>query len=85
MEALTSASVALLTVWDSEFDPAHRRQTTLRLQIYIEIQTELLPSLFPVVKAVAGKEMVIEGLMVVRKSGGKSGDWQRDLDASPPS
>jgi molybdenum cofactor biosynthesis enzyme len=48
MEALTSASVALLTVWD-------------------------------MVKAVAGKEMVIEGLMVVGKSGGKSGDWKRDL------
>lgn len=32
-----------------------------------------------VVKAVAGKEMIIEGLMVVRKSGGKSGDWEREL------
>ncbi|KAL7412855.1 hypothetical protein BDY24DRAFT_407153 [Mrakia frigida] len=48
MEALTSASVALLTVWD-------------------------------MVKAVAGKEMIIEGLMVVKKSGGKSGDWEREV------
>jgi cyclic pyranopterin phosphate synthase len=48
MEALTSASTALLTVWD-------------------------------MVKAVAGKEMVIEDLMVVRKEGGKSGDWRRKV------
>lgn len=47
MEALTSVSVALLTVWD-------------------------------MVKAVAGKEMVIEDIKVVAKSGGKSGDWRRD-------
>lgn len=46
MEALTSVSVALLTVWD-------------------------------MVKAVAGKEMVIEDIKVVAKSGGKSGDWTR--------
>ena len=43
MEALTAASVALLTVYD-------------------------------MVKAV-DKAMVIEGLRVVAKSGGKSGDW----------
>lgn len=47
MEALTSASTALLTVWD-------------------------------MVKAVAGKEMMIQDLMVVRKEGGKSGDWKRN-------
>jgi cyclic pyranopterin phosphate synthase len=52
MEALTSASTALLTVWD-------------------------------MVKAVAGKEMIIQDLMVVRKEGGKSGDWKRNnLDGS---
>lgn len=52
MEALTSASTALLTVWD-------------------------------MVKAVAGKEMIIQDLMVARKEGGKSGDWKRNnLDGS---
>lgn len=30
-----------------------------------------------VVKAVAGKEMVIEDICVRKKSGGKSGDWVR--------
>jgi hypothetical protein len=38
-----------------------------------------------VVKAVAGKEMVIDGLMVVRKSGGKSGNWQRTLGSNTTS
>jgi len=47
MEALTAASVALLTVWD-------------------------------MVKVLAGKEMTIEGLKVVEKSGGKSGTWTRE-------
>lgn len=47
MEALTSVSVALLTVWD-------------------------------MVKAVAGKEMVIEDVKVTAKSGGKTGVWRRD-------
>ena len=46
MEALSAASVALLTVWD-------------------------------MVKAVAGKEMVMSDLMVTHKEGGKSGDWDR--------
>jgi molybdenum cofactor biosynthesis enzyme len=34
-----------------------------------------------VVKAVAGKEMIIDGLMVTKKSGGKSGDWERGTGA----
>jgi molybdenum cofactor biosynthesis enzyme len=46
MEALSAASVALLTVWD-------------------------------MVKAVAGKEMIVSDLMVTHKEGGKSGDWER--------
>ncbi|KZT43897.1 molybdenum cofactor biosynthesis prote, partial [Sistotremastrum suecicum HHB10207 ss-3] len=46
MEALTSVSVGLLTVWD-------------------------------MLKAVAGKEMSISGIKVVKKSGGRSGDFTR--------
>lgn len=33
-------------------------------------------------KAVAGREMRIGGIMVVRKSGGKSGDWIREVEES---
>lgn len=33
--------------------------------------------LWDMLKSVAGKEMRIDGLMVTHKSGGKSGDWQR--------
>lgn len=47
MEALTAASLSLLTVWD-------------------------------MTKALGGKEMRIEGVMVVHKEGGKSGDWRRE-------
>ncbi|EIN13885.1 molybdenum cofactor biosynthesis prote [Punctularia strigosozonata HHB-11173 SS5] len=48
MEALTAASVALLTVWD-------------------------------MLKAVAGKEMVITDILVQRKSGGQSGAFTRSV------
>lgn len=34
-------------------------------------------TVWDMLKAVAGREMVIEDLKVVRKSGGKSGDWAR--------
>lgn len=37
-----------------------------------------LLTVWDMVKAVAGKEMVIQDLMVIRKEGGKSGDWHRD-------
>jgi cyclic pyranopterin phosphate synthase len=47
MEALTAASVSLLTVWD-------------------------------MTKALSGRSMRIDGLMVVHKQGGKSGDWVRE-------
>jgi cyclic pyranopterin phosphate synthase len=47
MEALTAASISLLTVWD-------------------------------MTKAISGKVMQIDGLMVVHKEGGKSGDWIRE-------
>jgi molybdenum cofactor biosynthesis protein MoaC len=46
MEALTAASVALLTVWD-------------------------------MLKAVAGREMIISDLVIAQKSGGSSGDFVR--------
>ena len=46
MEALSAASVSLLTVWD-------------------------------MVKAVAGKDMIMSDLMVTHKEGGRSGDWDR--------
>lgn len=70
MEALTAASVALLTVWDSQSVQFPR------------CSLWLTRALRAVVKAVAGKEMTIEGLKVVRKSGGKSGDWMRE-DSEP--
>lgn len=35
-------------------------------------------TIWDMLKAVAGKEMLIDGIKVIRKSGGKSGDWQRD-------
>lgn len=38
--------------------------------------TSLL-TVWDMIKAVAGKEMMIEGLRVTRKEGGKSGDWER--------
>jgi molybdenum cofactor biosynthesis enzyme len=42
-----------------------------------------LLTVWDMVKAVAGKEMVIQDLMVTRKEGGKSGDWhRRDTDGS---
>lgn len=36
-------------------------------------------TVWDMLKAVAGKEMVIQDIKVVRKSGGKSGDWERTL------
>ena len=36
-------------------------------------------TVWDMLKAVAGKEMVIQDIKVVRKSGGKSGDWERLL------
>jgi len=36
-----------------------------------------LLTVWDMVKAVAGQEMVITDIKVVRKSGGKSGDWER--------
>jgi molybdenum cofactor biosynthesis enzyme len=42
-----------------------------------------LLTVWDMVKAVAGKEMIIQDCMVTRKEGGKSGDWRRqDLDGS---
>ncbi|KAJ9112712.1 hypothetical protein QFC22_006214 [Naganishia vaughanmartiniae] len=38
-----------------------------------------LLTVWDMVKAVAGKDMIIQDLMVVKKEGGKSGDWTRDL------
>ncbi len=35
-------------------------------------------TIWDMTKALAGREMVIEGLKVTRKSGGKSGDWTRE-------
>jgi len=37
----------------------------------------LMPAVWDCMKAVAGREMVMEDIKVVRKEGGKSGDWQR--------
>lgn len=36
-----------------------------------------LLTVWDMIKAIAGKEMIMSDLMVVRKSGGKSGDWAR--------
>lgn len=47
MEALTSVSITLLTIWD-------------------------------MTKSITGKEAMIDGVMVVKKEGGKSGDWIRE-------
>jgi len=89
MEALTSASVALLTVWDSTsisfpslFSPFPLFTLFSSSSMRFADRSPLpSPSVYVsvVVKAVAGKEMIIEGLMVVRKSGGKSGNWEREL------
>lgn len=36
-------------------------------------------TVWDMLKAVAGKEMVIQDIKVIKKSGGKSGDWEREL------
>lgn len=36
-------------------------------------------TIWDMLKAVAGKEMVIQDIKVIKKSGGKSGDWERSL------
>lgn len=36
-------------------------------------------TVWDMLKAVAGKEMVIQDIKVIKKSGGKSGDWERSL------
>jgi molybdenum cofactor biosynthesis enzyme len=36
-----------------------------------------LLTVWDMVKAVAGKEMIMSDLMVTHKEGGKSGDWDR--------
>lgn len=36
-------------------------------------------TVWDMLKAVAGKEMVIQDIRVIRKKGGKSGDWERQL------
>lgn len=36
-----------------------------------------LLTVWDMIKAIAGKEMIMSDLMVVQKSGGKSGDWAR--------
>jgi cyclic pyranopterin phosphate synthase len=37
-------------------------------------------TVWDMLKAVGGKDMVIEGVMVTSKSGGKSGDWTREVE-----
>lgn len=57
----------------------------LLIQIQMEALTAASSALLTVwdmVKAVAGKEMVIQDLMVTRKEGGKSGDWNRIVTGS---
>ena len=34
-------------------------------------------TVWDMLKAAAGKEMTIDGIMVIKKSGGKSADWER--------
>lgn len=37
-------------------------------------------TVWDMLKALGGKDMVIEGIMVTSKSGGKSGDWTREAE-----
>ena len=37
-------------------------------------------TVWDMLKAMGGKDMVIDGVMVTSKSGGKSGDWSRDVE-----
>lgn len=50
--------------------------TGVEMEALTAVSTACL-TVWDMLKAVAGKEMVIEGIKVVRKSGGKSGDWTR--------
>lgn len=48
----------------------------VQMEALTAASTALL-TVWDMVKAVAGKEMIISDLMVVHKEGGKSGDWSR--------
>lgn len=54
-------------------------KTGVEMEALVAVQGGLL-CVWDMVKAVAGKEMRIGDVCVVRKSGGRSGDWVRDLD-----
>ncbi len=52
-------------------------KTGVEMEALMATSTALL-TVWDMVKALCGKEMRIEGLMVVKKEGGKSGDWVRE-------
>ena len=54
-------------------------QTGVEMEALTGVNVAAL-TLWDMIKAVAGKEMVIEDVKVVRKQGGKSGDWERMED-----
>ncbi|SGY16622.1 BQ5605_C012g06929 [Microbotryum silenes-dioicae] len=52
-------------------------KTGVEMEALMGCQVALL-TVWDMCKAVAGRDMVIEGVMVVEKSGGRSGDWKRE-------
>jgi len=51
-------------------------KTGVEMEALTAVSVSLL-TVWDMVKAVAGREMVISDIMVTNKSGGKSGDWSR--------
>ena len=51
-------------------------KTGVEMEALTGVSTAAL-TIWDMCKAVAGREMVIDDIKVIRKSGGKSGDWQR--------
>jgi len=54
-------------------------KTGVEMEALTAVSVSLL-TVWDMVKAVAGKEMIIGDIMVVNKSGGKSGDWERFIE-----
>lgn len=52
-------------------------KTGVEMEAIVGVMTSLV-TIWDMLKAVAGKEMIIGNVKVVKKSGGKSGDWVRE-------
>ena len=54
-------------------------KTGVEMEALTAVSVSLL-TVWDMLKAVAGREMLIDGICVVKKSGGRSGDFVREVD-----